>query len=490
MDFLDPKKTRVNKIKLYLGYALMAVALGFGTTILVFAAYGYDIDRSTGDVIQNGLIIVDAHPEPARIVVDGVDKGSTNNRLILPSGKYSLELQRKDYRTWTHEVNLEGSSIEQIVYPFLFPEKLVTNTISEQVGVPSMASESPDRRWLVVHQPNTINNFDLYDLNSTKNPKTAINLPPDTFTPADGPHIYEAIEWSTDNTHLLLKHSFSTGSEYIMLDRANPANSLNINKIFVNQPFTSATLRDKKADQLYLLNSADGGLYRADMGNLQTILIQTKVHSYKSYQDNVILYVAIPAEGSVQANIRLSRDDQDYLLRAVPRADSYMLDMAKFEGKFYLVCGSPTEGSVYVYKDPLVPLSDKPSKTPLPFRVLKVPGAQYVSFSTIARFIAVQGSNRFAVYDFEVNRQFRYDLDLPLNENQKANWMDGHRLSLISDGTVNVFDFDGKNLQKLSASTPGFKPFFDRDYTAMFTIVNNGDKSSVTRTELKVLPQN
>ncbi len=490
MDFLDPKKKRAHTIKLYLGYALIAIALAFGTTILVLAAYGFDIDRTTGDVIQNGLLIVDAHPESARIIVDGVDKGATSNRLALPAGKYSLELQRKNYRTWRHDVNLEGSSIEQVVYPFLFPEKLETKTISELPIVPSMVSESPDRHWLVVHLPNTANNFDVVDLSTTKNPKTSISLPADTFTPAPGLHEYEAIEWSTDNVHLLLKHTFSTGVEYIMLNRESPPSSLNLNKIFVGQPFTSATLRDKKFDKLYLLNSADGGLYQADTGTLQTKLLETNVQSYKSYSDNTILYVKIPAVDSASANVFVRQDEQDYTLRTIPKADVYMLDMAKFDGKFYLVCGSPTDGSVYIYKEPFINLTRRPSKTPLPFRVLVVPGAEYLSFSTIARFISVQGASNFAVYDLEVNRQFKYDIKLPIDTNQKAEWMDGHRLSLVSNNEVNIFDFDGKNLQKLSSSSPSFRPFFDRDYTAMFTLVQNGDKSSISRTELKVLPQN
>ncbi len=489
MDFLDPKKKRAHLIKLYFGYALVSIALALGTTILVLAAYGYDIDRSTGNVIQNGLLIVDAHPEPARIIIDGTDRGGTNNRLVLPAGKYSLELQRKNYRTWSHSISLEGSSIDQIVYPFLFPEKMVTKSISELSALPSMASESPDRHWIIVHLPNTVSDFEVIDLNSIKNPKTAISLPVDTFTPAVGVHSYEAIEWSNDNTHLLLKHVFSNGSEYVILDRTNPANSLNLNKIFAKQPFTSVTLRDKKYDKFYLLNSATGGLYQADSGTLQTNLILPNVLSYKSYLDNTILYVTVPSVDSAVANVHIRQDEKDFLLRTVPKADKYLLEMAKFDNKFYIVCGSPSDGSVFIYKDPFESLNSKPSKTSQPFRVLIVPGAQYLSFSSIARFISVQGAGNFAVYDLEENKQFRYDINLPLIDNQEAKWMDGHRLSLVSNNDVYVFDFDGKNQQKLSASLPNFRPFFDRDFTAMFTLVQNKEKVNISRTELKVLPQ-
>lgn len=491
MDFLDPKKKRAHKIRLYIGYALMAVALGIVTLILVFAAYGYDIDRRTGNVIQNGLIIVDSHPESATVLVNGDNKASTNTRLILPAGKYNVELRREGYRSWGHSVNLEGSSIEQLVYPLLFPTKLTTKTLQDYSAVPSMASASPDRRWLVVHQPSSANTFQVIDLTNNKNQAASVNLPSDTFNPAPGTHSYEAVEWSSDNAHLLLKHNFTGGSEFVILDRENPAGSLNVNKLFNTRPFTSATLRDKKPDQLYLLNAADGGLFRADTKAKTAVLLESRVLSYKSYQDDTLLYIANPSASSVEVQVHAWQNGQDYLLRTIPVAESYLLDMAQFNNRFYVVAGSPADGRAYVYKDPFTELNRRPSRTPQPFRVLIVPGAQYASFSAIARFIAIQGGSNFVVYDIETGRQFRYDAKLPLAANQKASWMDGHRLSFISEGTVNVFDFDGTNMQKLSSGLPAFIPFFDRDYTAMFTFAptaNAPDKTSLTRTELKVLP--
>lgn len=491
MDFLDPKKKHAHNVRLYIGYVLMAVALGIGTLVLVFAAYGYDINRKTGDVFQNGLIIVDAHPESATIFIDGVGKGTTDNRLILPAAKYNVELQRNGYRNWSHTVNLEGSSIEQLVYPFMFPSNLVSKPVQEYTSAPSMASESPDRHWLVVQQPNSASSFSVVDLGTAKNPVSTINLPSDTFTPAEGVHSYEAIEWAADNSHLLLKHTHAGGNEFIMLDRNNPASSINLNKAFASQPFTGVTLRDKKADQLYLFNATSGGLFQADTKTLATNLILSRVLSYKSYQNNTLLYTSNPAASTKDVEVRVLQNTQDSLLRTLPVAESYMLDMAQFNGHLYLVSGSPADDHVYIYKDPFSDLNRRPARTPQPFRVLIVPDAQYMSFSTIVRFVAVQGGSSFAVYDFETNRQFRYDTKLPLVAGQKASWMDGHRLVLNSENTINIFDFDGTNLQKLSSSLPAFTPFFNRDYTGMFTlapVANVLDKINIMRTELKVLP--
>lgn len=468
----------------------MAVALGIGTLILVFAAYGYDIDRQTGNVIQNGLIIVDTHPESATISVNGTDKGTTDSRLILPAGRYSIQLHRDGYRDWNHAVNLEGSSIEQLIYPLLFPTKLVSRSLQDYAAIPSMASESPDRHWLVIHQPNSANMFSVVDLGNNKNLVTSVNLPTDTFTPAAGAHTYEAVEWASDNNHLLLKHNFTGGSEFVILDRDNPASSLNVNKLFSTQPFTSATLRDKKHDQLYLLNTADGSLLHADAKTKAAALVVPRVLSLKSYQDDTLLYIASPAANAKEVEVHAWQNGQDYVLRTLPAAGSYLLDMAQFNGHFYVVTGSPADGHTYVYKDPFSGLTRRPVRAPQPFRVLIVANAQYASFSAIARFIAVQGGSSFAVYDIETGRQFRYDTKLPLLPNQKAGWIDGHRLSLTSGDAINIFDFDGTNMQALSPSLPAFMPFFDRDYAAMFTLAGGVDKAALTRTELKVLPAN
>ncbi len=490
MDFLDPKKKRAHKIRLYIGYALMAVALGIGTLILVFAAYGYDIDRRTGDVIQNGLIIVDAHPEAATISVNGANKGTTDSRLILPAGKYTVQLHRDGYRDWSHAVNLEGSSIEQLVYPLLFPTKLATRTLQDYATPPSMASESLDHHWLVVQQPESANTFNIVDLNNAKNPITTVNLPTDTFTPAAGAHSYEAVEWASDNNHLLMKHNFTGGSEFVILDRDNPASSLNVNKLFNATAFSGVGLRDKKPDQLYLFNAADGSLSHADTKSKVITPLLQHIISFKSYQDNTLLYVTNPAASVKEVEVHAWQNGQDYLLRTLPIAGTYLLDMAQFNGHFYIAAGSPVDGHTYVYKDAFSDLTRHPIRVPQPFRVLIVSGAQYMSFSAIARFVAVQGGTNFAVYDIETGRQFRYDTKLPLEQNQKAVWVDGHRLSLVSANAINIFDFDGTNMQKLSSGLPAFIPFFDRDYTAMLTVAPSADKTALLRTELKVLPAN
>jgi hypothetical protein len=492
MDFLDPKKKRAHRIRLYVGYGLMAVALAIATIILLFAAYGYDIDRSTGGIIQNGLVILDAHPESATIYANGEKKGTTANRLALPAGQYKIELKRDGYRTWAHTVNLEGSSIEQLIYPFLFPEQLASKALQTYPAAPQVATESPDRHWLVVSQSAAAGSFQVFDLNNTKNPSTIIKLPADTITAQPGAQSYEAVEWSSDNVHVLLKHVYQGGSEFVVLDRENPTNSVNITKLFASTAFTTASLRDKKPDQFYLFTS-DGSLFSAETKNKAPTLVVQRVAQYKAYQADTLLYALTPKSTDMLTEIHYRRGADDYVLRTVPKAETYLLDMADFNSHFYVAAGSTADGHTYIYKDPLDAYTHQPARTPQPIRVLIANGSQYVSFSAIARFIAVQAGSSFAVYDAETGRQFKYDAKLTLVPGQKATWMDGHRLLLNSGDAQFVFDFDGTNIQKLNPALHGYTPFFDRDYTAMFILApqnNAADKPVLQRLELKVLPKN
>ncbi len=84
MDFLDPKAKRRHKIRLFIGYGLMAAVILSTSAILVFQAYGFDVDRKTGEVIHNGLVFVDSAPDNASVRFNGQEqKQKTNNRFKL-----------------------------------------------------------------------------------------------------------------------------------------------------------------------------------------------------------------------------------------------------------------------------------------------------------------------------------------------------------------------------------------------------------------------
>lgn len=473
MDFLDPKKNRSHQIRLMVGYVLMAIVVVLATTVLLYQAYGFGVKN--GKVIQNGLVFVSSTPNPASIYMNGKLRGETNTRLLLEAGSYTMKLVREGYRDWQRAVTIGGGELERIGYPFLVPTSLVTNTLNAYTGKPAVEAQSPDRRWLLVAQPGTVSKFDVYDLKDPKKlaqNKTQITLPDNVLTAATGAQTLEVTEWSNDNQHVLLQHTYSAGKfEYIMLDRKEPAKSVNVTAKLSLAPTMRITLQDKKYDRYFVHNTADQSLGTATLEKPAVQPVLKDVLSYKTYGAATILYATAKDAAKGRTTITLHMDGTSYTLQAVSSASTYVLDISRYGGSWHTVFGSPADGRVYVYKDPVTVLNSK--RALVPESVLKVQGATRVSFSANSQFVAAEHGSTFAVYDIENDRSYTYSIDQTLDKPQPyAKWMDSERLQLVSGGKVYIFDYDGTNVQELVPGLPAYTPYFDTGYKYVYALAN------------------
>jgi PEGA domain len=473
MEFLDPKAKKRHKIQLIVGYILMGTLIGIITLILVFQAYGFDVNRQTGEVIQNGLIYVDSAPDGATVRFNGQEqKNVTNSRYSLPAGKYDLQINKNGYREWKRMFTLGGSSVERFYYPMLIPTTIETNVIETNQSTPALFTESPDRRWLIVAGPGSYTNFVEYDLGSVDNqnrtPQSRSFSIPATLLSEGDTHTYELVEWSTDNKHVLLKHVFDGKTEFIVMSRDQPETSININRALNVNP-DKVVLRDKKYDQWYLYTAQGGSLSTANsQGNVQKIL--TNVTSFKTHDDDTVLYAQSVA-GTTTQRISLSQGSNSYLIRDNVLAGPVLLDIARYDNKWYLQVGIDSEHKTYIYRDPQDTLNKKDGTKVVPFTVLKATGAMTnVNFSQNTRFLATQSGQHFEVYDAEYGEIYRYNIDQPFAPNTKVTWMDGTRFLAQTGESALIFDFDGSNRQTLTNVMPGQTVLFDRDYTVLYAL--------------------
>lgn len=464
----------------------MGVALSIATFLVVIFTMGFDIDPKTGEVIRKGLIILDAHPETTNITINGEPRGQTKARITMPEGQYDISLQRDGYRTWNRSIVLEGSSIAQLVYAFLFPVDLLSTTEASYTAKPLLTSQSPDRRWYLVSRPGELASFDVYDLNSADTASSTITLPTDILTFSGENHVLSAAEWSTDNRHVLIKHTWSQGSEYIVIDRDQPLLSLNITKIFPNLPVSQMTLRDKSPDEFYAYIGSTKSLVRLNVRSRQVTALLRDVTSFKPYKDKTVLYTKTIPDNKDKVSVHILDDGTEYKLQELPVAKSYMLDLAEYDRTLYVVAGSPVDGKVYIYESPLLQISNSISKRAVPYRVMAVKKGYSTAFSQNARFISLHGPNEVVVHDAEEQKQYRYIHDVHLSPGQELKWMDGHRLYAVDEKKTVVMDFDGSNQQELLPTDPGFLPVFNRDYDVMFQIKSVEKQFNFQRVNLVV----
>ena len=485
MDFLDPQKQKRHKVRLLIGYALIAVALAIATTILLYEAYGFGIDKN-GKVIQNGLVFLSTRPDAANIVLnDKMNKATTNTRLQLPAGQYHVKLQRDGYRTWEREITVVGGDVQHFDYPFLFPNQLSTGSVKQYATVPSLVSQSPDRHWAIVQNSSDFTAFESFDLTRPKVAAESLSIPKNVITATDGTQSWEEVEWSDDNRHLLLKHAYQKSgqpqSEYIMLDRGDATQSFNLTKSLGN---TSGVvqLRDKAYDQYWVYEATTSTLNTATLKDPTLEPYQEHVLSFKPYGNDKLLYATDQASAPGKVAIKLRQGDASYPLREVAPSANYMIDMAQYDGDWYVVAGSSSENKVYIYKNPVSEVQDKKAAFPSPIRLLKIANPNYAAFSANTQYVMAEGGTSFGVYDVFNQHQYVYTVDAPLDAPQThAWWMDGARLMYVSGGKRIVFDYDSTNRQTLDAALPQFKPMFDRDYKFAYSVTSQMQAATTTK---------
>jgi len=502
MDFLDPKKERYNELKLLVGYVLVAVAIVIATILLLYRAYGYNVSQD-GQVTQNGIVFVSSQPSDATIHLNGKQyKSNTNARVIIPSGNYLLQVAKSGYLLWQRHISVNGGDVQHFDYPFLIPRTLQTSNLSELAADPSMATESPDKRWLLLGQAEASGSFTLYDVKNPKKPvATTITLPDGTFKTgeSDGAQSWSLVEWATDNRHVLLLHTYVLKGvdtrEYIVLDRADPTASLNLTDSLHLSQMQTVSLFDNRISQFYVYDKADNSLRRVDSDGQEQSRLE-HVLAFKTYADDKILYVTDQppvgktAAGTVTAV--LLDGGRSTSLRALPAgAAHYSLDIAQYDGDWYVLAAADNDNAAYIYKNP-------GSETPgadafvAPYRRLPLKNPGSMLFSNNTQYVVAESGQDFITYDLENLMQYRYHATEPLDAPQThATWMDGNRLLYVSGGKLVMFDYDYLNKHNLVPASANYLPFFSADYTYLYTLVPaKGDaKPALTTTPLTIKQQ-
>ncbi len=477
MDYFDPHKRMRNTVTLYVGYVLVGIAISIATVILLYQAYGFGINRK-GVVIQNGLLFVSSQPRPEDIYIDGKQESvKTNTRLTLPAAIYKLTLARAGYQDWTRTITVDGGQVLHFDYPMLIPKKLITTKLLSYPEAPGIITQSSDKRWLLLSQAAKFGSFDVFDLKNPTKAPTVITLPPNILDLSANPSNWQVVEWADDNQHLLLKHVYGDKFEYILVDRQTPDQSVNLTTALANNP-TQLNLIDRKYDRYYLYDAATRVLNRATLKDPTLVPVLRNVINYKSYGSDTLIYATEALAPAGKVRIVVQAGTQSYTIRSAPAGTNYLLDITKYKDTFYVVAGAASENKVYIYNDPVLQMNNNGLKAPAPTQVLHVNMPNYVSFSSTAQYIVAENGAQFGVYDIENKRGYNYIAHQPLDAPQPhASWMDGNRLTYVSNGQQVIFDYDYQNLRTLGPSSPAYIPAFAPDFKYSYTI--NGEAQNV-----------
>lgn len=483
MDYLDPIKQRKHIFMLYLGYLLIAVAVVIATIVLVYQAYGFGLDKN-GVVIQNGIVFISSQPSGGSIDLNNKRiSAKTNTRQAIAANLYDIKISKPGYNDWIRKIAVDGGAVQHYDYPLLLPTKPKTSLLATLPSRPSLNTQSPDRRWLLL-STDTSDIFSIYDLKNPTKPATIVTLPANVSTQPTTAESWPLAEWADDNQHVLLTHISDDKTEYILLDRQNPDLSINLN-VTLGTELGKLTLNNKKYDQYYNYLASTLSLQSLSQKNSTPVEVSENVLAYKTYGNDTIIVIvrddALPGK-AVAKIITGSKVDT---LRTLNESSRFLVDIATYEGVPYVLVGSTSENKTYLYKDPLAQLASRGVNKALPMQVFRVAAATYEAFSSNAQFVLVEQGQQVMVYDLEMLNGYKYTLPSQLDTPQThVTWSDAHRIVYTSSGQLNILDYDAMNRRVFTASDPNYVASFSPNYRFVITLTPAGNGVVVNSTSL------
>jgi hypothetical protein len=486
MDYLDPTKKKRKKNQLLIMYILLGIAIGIATLVVVYNVNGYSIDRETGEVVQNGLLYLDAKPGSAEVFLNGEkQRGKTDARLVVAEGTYDVEMRRDGYLPWKRNLVLEGGSLRRLTYARLVPETIESEAVREVDVEPSFMTQSIDKRWLVALNSTNPTLFYVYDLERTQDAPANIQMPTDTLASSTG-GTWKVIDWADDNKTMLASYTVSGSKpEFLLINREDGAKVVNITKTFPTLSISDVVLRARKNNTVYVFDQKLQIVYQADINAKTSQAILTDVIDYVSYGTDTFTYVTTKDAKDGMVRAVLQHEGKEYPLRDLTVSDKYLLDTSRLGNALIVAIGSKGEDRVIVYNDPINALEqNESSNLPVPTTVLRVVAPEELRISADSSALFVRSGSQIATHEFEADRSYSFETTSKLKLGSELQWVDGqHLLGVNEANKLLMLDFDGSNQFELVDASNTTRDYFSRTMNELYTLKagEDGKPSMLTR---------
>ena len=444
---------RLRTIKHFSNYFLVALIIGVLTGIIVLAANGYDIDRSTGQVIQNGILLVETDPRGASVSINGQEESArTPAKYPIPAGRYEVMIDKPGYRAWTSQVEIFGSSVNWLYYPALVPESIETRTVAAVDNL-NFVANSLQRNAVITSLASNPRSLTLYDVGASELTPQPVVIPDSVFFLEDNAPIGKLsfVEWSKTGRHILLRYEVNNQDDLVLVDLEDAGRTTNLDRLY-NRDFDSVEFTDDESRSFLL---SKGSLFEADL-NQVTISspLDTDVTDMHEHQGKVWV---IKNTGTATELTLLG--SPEVVLVSVPGV-ARVVSIDDWEGTENVIID--TGDQVLVYKSPSLDSIEKNVVS----KLLELNEHTNTTTSPNGRFVALHNEADTLVYDLDNLNTYM----VGVGADQQIRWLDGHRLSYDANGQLFIVDFDGNNDYQIAGYDSAFPAMVDREFDAIYTI--------------------
>lgn len=452
-------------------YGVMTVSTVVISTILVFFALGYRLDRNF-NFTQGGLVQFRSFPEGAEVTVNGKKESfRTPGKLNVPAGQHTASMTLQGYRPWSKAFSVEPGQLVWLNYARFIPETVETTTVSEFAGLKHSLA-SPNRQWLLLQPKADAPEFTLADLGDEKKPKlTSFQLSDSLLTKKDGKlGAFELVEWDLKSQFVLVKHQNGDVREFLRIDRSKPTEAVNLTREF-GLNIIEAHFSGNNANIVFA--NTGGILRRLDLGNNNASgALVNDLKQFIVYGEGSIAFTSTQVSASdsntKQQLIGVHRGDKLTTVRTVPLDKQVVLAYSEYDDHEYLAIGTTDSSKVEVIRDPRAD-GTKEANTVFAQFDLDHP-VKWLSFSNNGRMLVAQSNNNFATYDLEEAKSYQFALNFGTEITRKLQWFDDFYLWSDIDDKLRIVEFDGKNDREITGVQPGFGVTLSSNGKRLFSV--------------------
>ena len=439
-------------------YTFMTVTVIAVVAVMFLLVQGYTFDQTEGRLEQGGLLQFASVPTGATVTLDGRELGSkTNTKATVLSGNHDARFQLEKYRTWSKDIYIRPGQVGWVNYARLVPVDLQVQTVHTFSDAVDMVT-APRREFMLLQERWDLPNFQLIDIRSSDKARlTALRLPQTMYTqPSKKQNSQFVIDgWSENGKAILLKHIVDEVTEWIVLDRDNPQNSININKVFSMTP--DKVVFAGESDRLLFVQT-NGVVRRVNLGdNKISREVASNVETFQSVDDSMIVFTTPPNDAGTRfvgySSVDFSRQQN---IRAYLHSDEQvMAAMSSYFNKRYLAI---IHGDWLIVDTGSFPTPSSSAQLDrLVWRKISA-GAQRLTMSENGRFAVIEYQDKFAVYDIELNKydETKWAYESKAKEPSPLRWLDDYIVWSDNGGWLRIYDFDGDNQQNIMTVTEGF----------------------------------
>lgn len=431
-----------------LAYALLVGVILLATVLLVAIGRGYRIDLRNGQITGGGLVLVGTIPSAATVSIDGKEiNDKTPARITLKSGNHTLGLSKDGYRPWHKDISVSTSQVTWAEYPVLVPQTPTINTVVA-IGVPTHFQQSPNRRLLALVSGGKQPRLSVLEIGSA-NITTAYEMPAELVKQK---FEIDQLAWSADNERLLIEIKSPDSAKQLVINRLS-GEILDLNDVF-KLTFSSLQFSDRDGDLMYGL--AADSLHKINLGG--RTVSKPPVTGVKNFIVRAGDVYLVQNDGSGRKVARLTTDDTLHTIVGNLPAGGYQLEFVAYDSKRYLVLLDQAKRQVSLF--------DATSESQQTVGRFDTVTADAILVNPNDRFLVMSSGSDFATYDFEFAKLYRFSL--PSTPQTSLTWFDSYHLLSKLNGAINLFEFDGGNLEALADTATALPAFASRDREAVY----------------------